>query len=142
VVVDVRRPEHSHRSCSALRSDTFRVTFVSMPMEFCQRKRSIMVHGYPGNTPLGYQRVFENRVLKHCPRRLSWAAGNVLALEYVLVKQLDGLGTVLDTQELVCVTEVLLDGELGEVKALGYLGVRHPLRDERQDLPLARGERL
>jgi hypothetical protein len=34
-----------------------------MTMEFCQRKRSIMVLGYPGNTPLGYQRVFENRVL-------------------------------------------------------------------------------
>jgi hypothetical protein len=62
-------------------------------------------------------------------RRSSSAAARGLPLEDVIAEQLDGLGTVLDPQELVRVAEVLLDGELGEVKALGYLGVRHPLRD-------------
>ena len=52
----------------------------------------------------------------------------------------DGLGAVAGVELLVDRREVVLDGLLGDVEALGDLGCSAPIRDELEDLFLALGD--
>ena len=55
---------------------------------------------------------------------------------------LDGLGAAVDVQPGDDLTHVVLDGPLGEAELRADFLVGEPLRDEGEDLRLARGEAL